>query len=114
MSYLRVLPRDAFNEANFLKCIAQLTMALEDGFFPFITYAYDGEPFELHQDVNGCLYINNMNFYYNEHPLEMKRPLNSLNSWPLYIETENDSLSVFDEKGNITLTKKQLNMLFNN
>ncbi len=112
MSYLRVLPRDAFNEANFLKCIGKLTMALEDGFHPFITYEYDGEPFDLNQDINGCLCINNMSFYYKEHPLELKRPLNSLNSWPLYIETEEDSAAIFDENGNIIITEAILRTLF--
>lgn len=108
MSYLRVLPRDAFNEANFLKCIAQLTMALEDGFHPYITYSYDGEAFDLDQDINGCLVINNIQFYYKDKALDISRPLNSRDNWPLYINTEEDCISIFDEKGNIVLTETVL------
>lgn len=109
MSYTRVLPRDAFNEANFLKCIARLTMALEDGLYSFITYDYDGEPFDLDRDINGCLIIRNMNFYYKGQLLPIFRPLNSREAWPLYIETDVDTLSIFDEEGNIALTETILN-----
>ncbi len=44
MSYMRILPRDAFNEANFLKCLAKLTMDIEDGLLPFLTMSMTIKP----------------------------------------------------------------------
>jgi len=38
--YKRVLPRDAFNEAKFLKGLARLTMLIEDGNCPLV-YVFD-------------------------------------------------------------------------
>lgn len=105
MSYMRVLPRDAFNEANFLKCIAKLTMALEDGLFPFISYEFDGEAFDLDQDCDGCLYITNMQFYYKGEQLIISRPLNSREEWPLYINAPEDCISIFDPEGNVILNE---------
>ena len=113
MTYMRVLPRDAFNEANFLKCIAQLTMALEDGLFPFITYEFEGDSFNLDQDCDGRLHITNMDFFYNDRVLCIRRPLNSREVWPLYIETDEDCISIFDDAGSIILTENILQKAFN-
>lgn len=111
MSYQRVLPRDAFNEANFLKCIGQLTMALEDGFFPFIQYEYYGGPFEMEQDINGCLYTTAIDFFYNGERLQVTRPLNSREPWPLYIETESGSVDIFNDIGEIVITEEKIKEL---
>lgn len=110
---MRVLPRDAFNEANFLKCIAKLTMDLEDGLHSWLKYEYDGEPFNLNQDGNGCLFINNMHFYIDAPETNMflyvARPLNSREAWPLYIETENGATyPIFDDKGNVILKQEDI------
>lgn len=43
MKYNRVLPRDAFNDANLLKCIAKLTMDIEDGYLKNWQYHFDDQ-----------------------------------------------------------------------
>lgn len=100
--YQRVLPRDAFNEANLLKCIGQLTLLVLDK-PPFgLTYEYDGQPFDIRMDDCGELSVSNIQFYLNNEPVFFTRPLNSRAPWPLYeAETGNP---VFDDNGNYILT----------
>jgi len=104
MSYFRVLPRDAFNEANLLKCIAQLTMLIEDGFYPRLAYEYDGEAFQIEQSDAGYTYVVNIQFYLDKNPISIVRPVNSREPWPLYWENDDTELSpVFDDAGNFVL-----------
>ena len=57
MSYIRVIPRDLFNEANLLKCHGQLVIHLE-GRLPNAGFPEDVSRFEVEQDPNsGAIYI---------------------------------------------------------
>jgi hypothetical protein len=101
-NYMRVLPRDAFNEANLLKCIGQLTLLMHDKGVPGLQYEYDGEPFKIvMDDSDGSIFVKNIQFYLNSKPIEFKRPMNSRQHWPL-IESETGE-PVFDENGNYVL-----------
>jgi hypothetical protein len=101
MSYLRVLPRDAFNESSLLKCIGKLTMLIEDGMAAYWTYDYDGGPFQIEQSqADGSLYVSNIGFTFKGERVRLYRPLNSRECWPLWCEPEDgDSYRVFEETG---------------
>mgnify|MGYP007083426001 CR=1 FL=1 len=109
MSYTRVLPRDLFNEANLLKCVGKLTMMIEDGLIPWLTYAYDGEAFDIRQDgSDGSLRVHNIEFYFRDRYFIPRRPLNSRDSWPLYAVADGAELEIFDDFGNLVLTEEKL------
>lgn len=102
---LRVLPRDAFNDASLLKCIGKLTMLIEDGFLD-LKYEYDGEPFDIRQDESdGSTFVRNITFYLtdadgrNSRLVGHKRPMNSRDNWPLMLYFDGDEYYAFNEKG---------------
>lgn len=108
--YKRVIPRDLFNESSLLKCIGKLVLDIHDGVIDFITFEHEYEPFNIVQDDSGYTYISNIQFYNKKGAqLHFIRPVNSRDTWPLYLETGNDSYSVFDDNGNIILTEQQVN-----
>lgn len=109
---IRVLPRDAFNDANLLKCIAQLTMLIEDGAKEVegLSFEYDGEPFDIQQDpADGSTYVTNIRFFVGKKQAYMRRALNSRDAWPLIMTIGlDDEYYVFSSKGEIQPAFKQL------
>lgn len=108
---IRVLPRDAFNDANLLKCVGQLVLKIEDGEAGFLTYEYDGEPFDIRQNpADGSTTVDNVIFRVKDWQswLVMCRPLNSREPWPLYCDYNDETYYVFDEDGELTLEFKNL------
>lgn len=97
----RILPRDAFNDANLLKCIGKITMMIEDGEIDCVSYSYDGEPFDIRQDESdGSTYVNNIQFCTKSgKPLKHSRPLNSRDAWPLLFILNDNEYYAFSEKG---------------
>lgn len=97
----RVLPRDAFNDANLLKCIGKLTMLIEDGLIDWLQYEYDGGAFDIRQDeTSGATYVNNITFttksgQYVQH----ERPINSRDNWPLELIIGDNTYYAFNEEG---------------
>lgn len=107
----RVLPRDAFNDANLLKCIAQLTMLIEDGAKEVdgLSFEYDGEPFDIQQDASdGSTYVANVQFFLKRHLVLMRRPLNSRDAWPLLMIHNGEEYYVFNEQGKVMPSFKSL------
>jgi len=101
----RVLPRDAFNDANLLKCIGQLTLLIEDGKVN-LAYEYDGQPFDIVQDrADGSTFVRNVEFYTKDGTyLRHRRGLNARSAWPLYLyapDEDGDDIEhlAFDEQG---------------
>lgn len=96
----RVLPRDAFNDANLLKCIGQLTLLIEEGRIS-LTYEYDGLPFNILQDPSdGSTYVENVRFYTSDGEfIHHKRALNSRDLWPLILVKDDEEYYVFDTTG---------------
>ncbi len=109
MSYLRVIPRDLFNEANLLKCMGKLwieTERFQSNFAacPRVQIEHDGEPFEIDQNDDGALSVVNVTLYLHGEPCELWRPCNSRLAWPLRLRSENglEDVEVFDETGKLS------------
>lgn len=110
MTFNRILPRDAFNDANLLKCIGRLTLLIEDGLIDWIQFHYDGDPFNIEQDPSdGSTFISNISFWttkeFGHKPLSFWRPLNSRATWPLMMSCDEDEWYAFDEQGKFMPSK---------
>lgn len=109
MSYIRVIPRDLFNEANFLKCLGQLSLLINDGLAPeglSIQHQRPETGFEITIDAgSGDLIMSNM-FLVSQNGCRawLHRPLNSRDSWPLYIVDwdEDEEIFVFAADGSLS------------
>jgi hypothetical protein len=104
MSYIRVIPRDLFNEANLLKCYGKIYINLETANLPGVELEHDGEPFDVQQDESsGSIFVANVVLRVRGKPCPLHRPLNSREAWPLYFTDENgEELEVFEEDGSFT------------
>jgi len=109
MSYLRVMPRDLFNEAGLLKCLGRIWINVENaaGNNParHIAMEHDGSAFVINQnDADGSISISNVMIHIYGEALNLSRPLNSREAWPLWVEDVNssgdfDPIEVFAEDG---------------
>jgi len=103
MSYKRIIPRDLFNEANFLKCLGRLSLLVHDweGKINNVPYSieYDGKPFDLEQDADGRLYCRNLRFYCDGNEVGLYRPLNSREPWSLLGEYKGEEYYIFSDDG---------------
>lgn len=110
MSYQRVLPRDAFNEANLLKCIGQISLLELDhmapGFETELKETFkDDNSFYIRQDQNdGSIYCANFKIKYKGKQLPHYIPLNCKRKYPMQVWYEGDQQWLFNEDG--TLSKK--------
>ena len=106
MSYLRVIPRDLFNEANLLKCYGQIYLNLERLNAPGIDFEQDdpGASFDIQQDPDsGALSIVNVTLTVNGSACRLHRPLNSRRTWPLYLRTDDErEIDVFTDSGSFS------------
>lgn len=111
MSYIRVIPRDLFNEANLLKCLGALYIALETAGDHAAGFGVEAvERFDIVQNPNdGSIYVENLPFSIGGRFCHLSRPLNSRSPFPLYATLswprpgEDDLLvSVFDEDGKLS------------
>lgn len=102
MSYIRVLPRDAFNEAMLLKCIGKITLLIEDGFLNGWAYEYDGEAFDIQQNQDdGSISIANISFTKNGEAVNLYTPLNSRRAWALVGDGNGYEMDyLFSDNGN--------------
>ena len=106
MSYIRVIPRDLFNEANLLKCIGQLYIKIESIGFTHVAQFSEGHlsHFQIEQDPSdGSIYVANLQFQIGNRHYHLSRPLNSRQPWPLYASRDDDSIPVFDEDGTLSI-----------
>lgn len=105
MSYLRVLPRDLFNEADLLKCYGRLWLLTEHSHSSGFREE-DAPAFDIVQDEgDGSLTVANLTFLAGAEPCKLWRPLNARSPWPLYLHPVSDpdhEVRVFDEAGNLS------------
>lgn len=110
MSYIRVIPRDLFNEANLLKCYGQLWLKLDDLNLPNVSLEHldPYAPFNIQQiPDSGSIYISTIVLMLNDTQVYLERPLNSRLSYPLLAYTQNHNggtnpINVFTEAGELT------------
>lgn len=111
MAYIRVIPRDLFNEANLLKCYGQIYLNLErvraDAELVEDDSLSSGKPFHITQDVDGNLTITNVFLRVRGVRMPLRRPLNSREPWPLVMLYEHpagdeDELPVFNGDGSFS------------
>jgi len=108
--YMRVIPRDLFNDGNLLKCYGQLYLELElMGLESCLIHEPDGA-FDIAQNENsGCTFVTNVNLIINDVEVPLWRPMNSRLAYPLYASTEDgEDIQVFNDFGNMTVDMKHL------
>src|SRR5262249_54620035 len=100
--YMRVIPRDLFNEANLLKCLGHFWIKTEGSRHVRIEHA--GGPFVIAQDESdGSLSVGNVHVFIRDQLCTLTRPLNSRAPWPLYLRSEtHDEVPVFMEDGELS------------
>ena len=116
MTYRRVIPRDLFNEANLLKCMGQLWIALDERMpAGMVGFEHDDDgPFLIEQDPStGAIEVGNVRFWVQGKQVRLTRPLNSRMPWPLYAEPTNDGdwfdpVAVFDDDGTLSADFERL------
>jgi hypothetical protein len=102
VAYIRVLPRDLFNEADLLKCYGQLWILL-DGNDSAGFVEEEVSHFDIVQNpADGSLTVQNLTFAIGGKPYNLSRPLNTREKWSLYAERDDEVISVFDDHGNLS------------
>lgn len=103
-NYTRVLPRDAFNEAMLLKCIAFLTLHIENNYFTDLAYDFDGEAFNVVQSEDGSISVANLEFMQAStgDRIEFYTAMNARASFPLECIVNDDYVDVFHPNGDYT------------
>lgn len=104
-TYLRVVPRDFFNEAKLLKCLGRLELLILDNEKPArdfkLTSEFDNEAFNIVQDPNsGSISVSNYHVFVNGEELFLSTPLNSKANYPLIGIYKGEEYYIFDEQGN--------------
>ena len=118
MGYLRVNPRDLFNEAKLLKCLGQIALCIHDGKIQglMMNHYDEHQGYIIEQDENdGSIYVSNFDFSAkNGGAVHFYHPLNSKENYPLMMIFEGDLYHCFSEKGellfNNNLFIKQINL----
>ena len=112
MSYVRVIPRDLFNEAKLLKCLGQLSLIMHDGIYGVtdllnLNDENDMDGFLIDQDMDGSLYCASLHLYDNYNTsIHLSTPLNSKLPYPMTytydcgLGEQHDFL--FDDFGNLS------------
>lgn len=104
MAYIRVIPRDLFNEANLLKCYGRIWINLETANLTGVELVHDGKAFDIQQDESsGAIYVSNVRLIVRDEVIALRRGLNSRECWPLVavLEDEED-ISVFLDDGSFS------------
>lgn len=100
-NYIRVIPRDLFNEANLLKCLGKVYLNLERLNLPGVELEHQGDEFKIEQNPDdGSICAANVLLRAADGVHLFHRPLNSREPWPLYLIGVDDSeIPVFREDG---------------
>lgn len=107
MTYLRVIPRDLFNEGDLLNCLGRLWIKLDErrGHNARLRHRHDTGPFNVDQDPSdGSISLENVLLKVGSEHVHLFRPLNARTKWPLWARFDDgDDERVFDEEtGDLT------------
>jgi len=115
MSYLRVIPRDLFNEAKLLKCLGALYIAAERLPEGWVTLerGHDGAPFQIEQNKSdGSIFVANVHVYVNKIHVHVYTSLNSKAPYPLRFDHGNIyGEDVFADDTGSTLNEAFMNIV---
>jgi hypothetical protein len=101
--YYRVIPRDFFNESKLLKCFGLLALKHLDGMAHGLEIEHDGSPFEIQQDDDGNLFINNVKTEINGDHVVFYTRYNRKDTYPFYcVDKDGTEIEVFTEQGEFT------------
>lgn len=101
-NYLRVIPRDLFNEAKLLKCLGNMYIQSER-YSKLIKMSHDNDAFIILQNPSdGSIYCENVQISVNNEIKHFYTPLNSREAYPLFVELDEESIFVFDDSGNFS------------
>ena len=108
--YQRVIPRDLFNEAKFLKCLGRIALLIHDGRDQHnnstpqsLRIDFDNQAFQIEQDAgSGALFCRNLVVFAGEHKVEIVHPYNSKENYPVIFEGDEDEGDVFNDDGSFT------------
>ena len=105
MSYMRVLPRDLFNESKLLKCIGKIALLIHNREIQGLTIDYNDADFKITQSICGDLMLNNVLFFdSNSIEVFFSTLLNSKDIWPLEMEYKGEFYYPINESGNYQLS----------
>lgn len=107
MSYVRVLPRDLFNEADLLKCMGRLWIELDRlGTSRARIVEEDVPSFVIEQDdSDGSIYVSNVTFEVDGVVHRLRRPLNARRAHPLMDlgpDDDFDPIRIFEDEGSLS------------
>lgn len=101
LEYNRVIPRDLFNEAKLLKCLAVLTLKIHDNQAPeSLKVEQIDNDFKIGLTDEGNLKTYTLQFTYKDEILSFETTYNAKYNFPLFCCYENCEYLVFDEMGN--------------
>lgn len=101
--YIRVIPRDLFNEGKLLKCMGRLCLLIHDRQTPALMSVGEiEEPFIIGLMDEGSLTITNLEIKIKKKEFLFKTTYNSKSSYPLYVEHEYVDYLVFNEDGHFS------------
>lgn len=105
-NYMRVIPRDFFNESKLLKCMGFLELAILDRKLPEginIEIEDSGDPFEIYLDeIWGILSVSNYPVTVNGETYQFGTTYNSKSNFPFVVIKDDIDIEVFDENGKFT------------
>jgi hypothetical protein len=102
MSYIRVIPRDFFNEAKLLKCMGKLSLDILDRMLPEgldISIDENGEPFAVAMMEDGSLTVENYLTCVNGVPAVFATTYNARDTYPFFCIYDWVAYRVYDETG---------------
>lgn len=105
MTYIRVIPRDLFNESKLLKCLGRLVIEAER--HPEIEVELiggDRAGFDIRQsDADGSLWARNIRVTIGGRHVTVQTNYNSKSEWPMYASPadSHDVASVFNDDGSL-------------
>lgn len=111
MTYMRVIPRDLFNESKLLKCLGQLSLIAHDGLdcrrqrverlIVEFEEGLEGDPFMIEQnEMSGALYCRTLRVEVNGRLVSVASTYNSKSPFPLCFGDNEEP--VFNDDGSLS------------
>lgn len=104
-TYVRVVPRDLFNEAKLLKCLGKISISIHnDKIKAEQELEMPDYGFIIVQNDSGDISCENYHVYKDGLELYFFTPLNSRLPWPLVLQIDDELIDVFEDDGSFTDT----------